>query len=163
MLIFLEPVIAENAKDYKFPADHEKLQRRMPNRLKDEEGYTVVPKMHESPKQPASETPASETPAFKGREKQTQTKRMETPVQNDNADWETRLETPVIIHDKDKKLNESHQEEAQGQAEIVYETPANMKRDVERDIKSFMSQFDNSHDKQERAQIRKNIINLIIF
>ena len=38
-----------------------------------------------------------------------------------------------------------------------------MKEDIERDIKSFMGQFDNSHDKQERAQIRKNIFNLFNF
>ena len=162
MLIFLEPVIADNAKDYKFPADHDKLQSRMPSRLQDEEVYTVVPKMHEKPKQLALETPD-----FKGREKQTQveSKRMETPVNNhnSNADWEAGLETPVIVHGSNKKLNESHQAEAQAEAEILYEKPANMKEDIERDIKSFMGQFDNSHDKQERAQIRKNIFNLFNF
>jgi hypothetical protein len=62
-------------------------------------------------------------------------------------------ETPNFIHMKEKQLptNGSH-----AQADIQHINPeTHMQNAIQQDIQTFVAQFDNAHDKQERTKICK--------
>ncbi len=78
-------------------------------------------------------------------------KRYETPVKIESSGLQNEdgYESPIFIHKKER-LDDNHKE-------IQYDkvTQVNLKQDMQNDIQAFMSQFNNSQDKDERLKICK--------
>jgi hypothetical protein len=118
--------------------------------------YTVIPK---SPKQETpikQQYPNLQRPSFP-RENKLQNNQYATPVQiqSNVNNSEAGFETPVIIPRKDKVSN-IHAVPNVQPIKLHHEVPVgNLKGELEKDIKTFMAQFDNAKDKQERTEICK--------
>ena len=78
-------------------------------------------------------------------------KRYETPVKIDNSAHQNEdgYENPIFIHKKER-LEDDHKE-----IQFNKVTQINLKQEMQNDIQTFMSQFTNSQDKDERHKICK--------
>jgi len=142
----------------------------MASRVQNDNEYTVIPKSSNTDAV-TSHNPNLQQPNFPRENKiqnyqntqisqNIQINQISTPVQIQSSEnnSEAGFETPVIIP-RIKKDSNIHSEPNVSHIKLRHQVPVeNLKEELEKDMKTFMSQFDNSRDKQERSDVCKFFI-----